>query len=157
MLNGTESSLNVINRLAASNSDITITSTHGSPQQQHHPQSSSSSSSSTSLQHSSSNGNGGGGGTQHSRSSPTSDFLADSPSKLVAYGLLIHASSDHMYLLNVAVEHIFRFCEYVDYHCRWNTMFNKYCVVLWEALFNYTCRSLLIKSYLKTMYPNFIF
>jgi hypothetical protein len=87
LLNGTESSLNVINRLAASNSDITITSTHGSPhqQQQQHPKSSSSSSSSTSLQHSSSNGSaGGGGGTQHSRSSPTSDFLADSPSKLVA-------------------------------------------------------------------------
>ncbi|XP_023724001.1 POU domain, class 6, transcription factor 2 isoform X2 [Cryptotermes secundus] len=80
LLNGTESSLNVINRLAASNSDITITSTHGSPQQQH-PKSSSSSSSSTSLQHSSSNGSGGGGGTQHSRSSPTSDFLADSPNQ----------------------------------------------------------------------------
>jgi hypothetical protein len=88
LLNGTESSLNVINRLAASNSDITITSTHGSPQQQH-PKSSSSSSSSTSLQHSSSNGSGGGGGTQHSRNSPTSDFLADSPSKLLDAGLLI--------------------------------------------------------------------
>ncbi|GFG29138.1 hypothetical protein Cfor_12663 [Coptotermes formosanus] len=82
LLNGTESSLNVINRLAASNSDITITSTHGSPQQQQqHPKSSSSSSSSTSLHHSSSNGSGGGGGTQHSRSSPTSDFLADSPNQ----------------------------------------------------------------------------
>ncbi|KAJ9585940.1 hypothetical protein L9F63_020417 [Diploptera punctata] len=65
LLNGTESSLNVINRLAASNSDITITSTHASPQQQaqqQHAKSSSSSSSSTSLQHS-------------------SNFLADSPNQ----------------------------------------------------------------------------
>lgn len=84
LLNGTESSLNVINRLAASNSDITITSTHGSPQQHQHPKSLSSS---MSVQHSSSNGSGGG--TQHSRSSPTSDFLADSPSKLILYGLVI--------------------------------------------------------------------
>ncbi|XP_021929716.1 POU domain, class 6, transcription factor 2-like isoform X3 [Zootermopsis nevadensis] len=76
LLNGTESSLNVINRLAASNSDITITSTHGSPQQHQHPKSLSSS---MSVQHSSSNGSGGG--TQHSRSSPTSDFLADSPNQ----------------------------------------------------------------------------
>ena len=94
LLNGTESSLNVINRLAASNSDITITSTHASPQQaqqQQHVKSSSSSSSSTSLQHSSSNGSGGGGGggTQHSRSSPTSDFLADSPSKLFQCYILV--------------------------------------------------------------------
>ncbi|XP_069698909.1 POU domain, class 6, transcription factor 2 isoform X2 [Periplaneta americana] len=84
LLNGTESSLNVINRLAASNSDITITSTHASPQQQQQQHAkSSSSSSSTSLQHSSSNGSGGGGGggTQHSRGSPTSDFLADSPNQ----------------------------------------------------------------------------
>nr|CAD7407149.1 unnamed protein product [Timema cristinae] len=66
-MNGSESSISAINRLAANNSDITITSTHPAPQNLHK--------SSLSV-HTSSNGS-----SQHNRSSPPVDFLADSPSK----------------------------------------------------------------------------
>nr|CAD7458538.1 unnamed protein product [Timema tahoe] len=67
MMNGSESSISAINRLAANNSDITITSTHPAPQNLHK--------SSLSV-HTSSNGS-----SQHNRSSPPVDFLADSPNQ----------------------------------------------------------------------------
>nr|CAD7428301.1 unnamed protein product [Timema monikensis] len=67
VMNGSESSISAINRLAANNSDITITSTHPAPQNLHK--------SSLSM-HTSSNGS-----SQHNRSSPPVDFLADSPNQ----------------------------------------------------------------------------
>lgn len=61
MMNGSDSSMNVINRLAANNSDITITTTQPPSSQGQHKN--------------------GTNGNSHNRSSPTADFLADSPSK----------------------------------------------------------------------------
>nr|CAD7259635.1 unnamed protein product [Timema shepardi] len=67
VMNSSESSISAITRLAANNSDITITSTHPAPQNLHK--------SSLSM-HTSSNGS-----SQHNRSSPPVDFLADSPNQ----------------------------------------------------------------------------